>query len=164
MELIAQRDFGAPLLGLEFDRAHGKVYITNVGDFAGTGSKIQRVAAISPSWRTFAVILADRRPGTANRGQPGRQLRYDHVRFRRAAVPNALVFDKSGNLYISDFVPGGRVKITTLRAARQAAAYKRSVTIRQLATAGSHRSGPTASPSNSDESALFVANTGDDGC
>src|SRR5260221_11708178 len=44
-KLIAQRDFGAPLLGLEFDRAHGKVYITNVGDFAGTGSKIPPVAA-----------------------------------------------------------------------------------------------------------------------
>src|SRR5207247_11260857 len=43
--LLAQRDFDAPLLGLEFDRARNKVYITNVGDFVGTGSKIQRVAA-----------------------------------------------------------------------------------------------------------------------
>src|SRR5437870_13325405 len=43
--LLAQRDFDAPLLGLEFDRVRNKVYITNVGDFVGTGSKIQRVAA-----------------------------------------------------------------------------------------------------------------------
>src|SRR5207244_4638381 len=44
--LVASRDFGVtPLLGLEFDRANKKVYILNVGDFVGTGSKIQRIAA-----------------------------------------------------------------------------------------------------------------------
>ncbi|HEY6147296.1 MAG TPA: hypothetical protein VIZ69_06345, partial [Thermoanaerobaculia bacterium] len=39
--LIAQRDFdGAPLLGLGFDAAHGKVFILNVG-----AGKVQRIAA-----------------------------------------------------------------------------------------------------------------------
>ena len=45
-KLEASRDFGrTPLLGLEFDRANGKVYIANVGNFAGVDSKIQRIAA-----------------------------------------------------------------------------------------------------------------------
>ncbi|SDY81433.1 hypothetical protein [Nitrosomonas sp. Nm33] len=48
-KLLSQRDFPAPLLGLEFDRVHKKVYITNVGDFAGTGSRIQRVAGRATS-------------------------------------------------------------------------------------------------------------------
>jgi len=44
--LEAIRDFGGdPLLGLEFDADNNKVYITNVGDFSGTGSRIQRIAA-----------------------------------------------------------------------------------------------------------------------
>src|SRR5260221_384656 len=44
--LVASHDFGiTPLLGLEFDRAHDKVYVLNVGDFVGAESKIQRIAA-----------------------------------------------------------------------------------------------------------------------
>src|SRR5436853_4168990 len=40
-ELLAVRDFGgAPLLGLDFDAAHAKLYILNVG-----ASKVQRIAA-----------------------------------------------------------------------------------------------------------------------
>ncbi len=45
-KLVASRDFGnTPLLGLEFDRVNKKVYILNVGNFAGVDSKVQRVAA-----------------------------------------------------------------------------------------------------------------------
>src|SRR5258708_30449361 len=44
--LLATRDFEiTPLLGLEFDRAHNKVYVLNVGDFVCAESKIQRIAA-----------------------------------------------------------------------------------------------------------------------
>src|SRR5467141_3829435 len=44
--LVASRVFGiTPLLGLEFDRAHNKVYVLNVGDFVGAQSKVQRIAA-----------------------------------------------------------------------------------------------------------------------
>lgn len=40
-KLLATRDVGpTPLEGLEFDRAHRKVYIANAGDFVGSGSKI----------------------------------------------------------------------------------------------------------------------------
>jgi len=55
-KLLATREFGAPLLGLEFDRVHKKVYITNVGDFAGTGSRIQRVAADLSQLEDVAII------------------------------------------------------------------------------------------------------------
>ena len=39
--LLAQLDFGQPLLGLEF--RNNKVYICNVGNFVGAPSKVQRV-------------------------------------------------------------------------------------------------------------------------
>ena len=44
--LQASRSFGpTPLLGLAFNPADGKIYIAAVGDFVGTGSRIERVAA-----------------------------------------------------------------------------------------------------------------------
>ena len=55
--LVASRDFGiTPLLGLEFDRANKKVYITSIGDFVGGASKIQRVAADLSQLEDVAVI------------------------------------------------------------------------------------------------------------
>ncbi len=54
--LLSQRDFGQPLLGLEFDRNNNKVYITNVGNFVGVASKIQRVAADLSNLEDVAII------------------------------------------------------------------------------------------------------------
>src|SRR5262247_3464402 len=52
--LIAQRDFAQPLLGLEF--RDNKVYITNVGNFVGVESKVQRVNADLSNLQDVAVI------------------------------------------------------------------------------------------------------------
>jgi hypothetical protein len=54
--LLAQREFPAPLLGLEWDSARKKVYITSIGDFTGAPASNPRFSVsrrISPNWRTW---------------------------------------------------------------------------------------------------------------
>ncbi len=130
--LLSQRDFGQPLLGLEFDRNNNKVYITNVGNFVGVASKIQRVAADLSNLEDVAVIPGIGAPTPRTVGNPDGSS--DTISFGSGArVPNAMVFDSHGNLYISDsFTPGFPPF------------------------------GANGLAFNKDETALFVANTGDD--
>jgi DNA-binding beta-propeller fold protein YncE len=163
--LEAQRDFGAtPLLGLEFDRAHRKVYITNVGDFAGTGSKIQRIAADfngSTAIEDVAPIPAVGAPADRVVGNPdGSQ---DTIHFGSGArVPNALTFDKAGNLYVSDSFQGAIFRIANPNACAPSCVATTWAHDPLLATAGFPPFGANGLVFNADESALFIANTGDD--
>ena len=160
-KLLAQRDFGAPLLGLEFDRAHRKVYITNVGDFAGTGSKIQRVAADLSQLEDVAVIPPIGAPAQRISGNPDGSS--DTITFGSGArVPNALVFDKSGNLYISDSFQGAVFKITNPSGCAPSCSVETFSHDPLLATAGFPPFGANGLAFNKDESVLFIANTGDD--
>src|SRR5205807_10296858 len=105
-KLLAQREFGAPLLGLEFDRVHRKVYITNIGDFAGTGSRIQRVAADLSILEDVAEMPTPA-SAPADREVTNPDGSKDTIHFGAGArVPNAMVFDGDGNLYISDSFQG----------------------------------------------------------
>jgi len=159
--LLAQRDFGAPLLGLEFDQVNKKVYITNVGDFAGTGSRIQRVAADLSQLEDVAVIPPIGAPAPRISGNPDGSS--DTITFGSGArVPNALVFDKNGNLYISDSFQGAVFKITNPSGCVPSCSVQTLSHDPQLATAGFPPFGANGLAFNSDESALFVANTGDD--
>jgi sugar lactone lactonase YvrE len=159
--LLAQRDFGAPLLGLEFDSVHKKVYITNVGDFAGTGSKIQRVAADLSQLEDVAIIPPIGAPAPRIAGNPDGSS--DTITFGSGArVPNALVFDKNGNLYISDSFQGAVFKISNPSGCAPGCGVQTLSHDPQLATAGFPPFGANGLAFNSDESALFVANTGDD--
>jgi sugar lactone lactonase YvrE len=160
-KLLAQRDFGAPLLGLEFDRVHRKVYITNVGDFAGTGSKIQRVAADLSQLEDVATIPPIGAPAARIVGNPDGSS--DTITFGSGArVPNALVFDKSGNLYISDSFQGAVFKISNPSGCTPGCSVQTLSHDPQLATAGFPPFGANGLAFNGDETALFVANTGDD--
>lgn len=169
-KLEAVRDFGTdPLLGLEFDRVHNKVYITNVGDFSGTGSRIQRIAANFNS-STVPEFVAD----IPSIGAPDDRVvdnpdtSEDKIQFGDfARVPNALAFDRQGNLYVSDSFQGAIFRINKPDAC--GAAPKPACDIQPLvhdpllATAGFPPFGANglAFKGNND-SVLFVANTGDD--
>ena len=89
-----------------------KVYIANVGDFAGTGSKIQRVAADLSQAGECRGRPVGRRAGSAPMGNPDGSS--DVITFGdNARVPNAMVFrQRDGNLYISDSFQGAVFKIT----------------------------------------------------
>jgi len=163
--LLATREFGiAPLLGLELDRVHNKVYIANVGDFVGTGSKIQRIAADfngASAIQDVASIPAIGAP--APRTVPNPDGSQDTISFGSGArVPNALTFDKAGNLYVSDSFQGAIFRIVNPDACAPSCVAQTWIHDPLLATAGFPPFGANGLVFNADESALFIANTGDD--
>jgi len=163
--LVATRDFGiTPLLGLEFDRANEKVYILNVGDFVGTGSKVQRIAADFNSATPIDDVAAI--PGIGAPGQrtvPKGDNSADTITFGdNARVPNAMVFDSRGNLYVSDSFQGAVFRIDDVAHCHTPCAVATVTHDPLLATAGFPPFGANGLAFNGDESALFVANTGDD--
>jgi DNA-binding beta-propeller fold protein YncE len=160
--LIATRDFGrTPLLGLEFDRVHGKVYITNVGNFAGVDSKIQRVAKDLSQLEDVAIIPGIGAPAPRTVANPDGSI--DTITFGSGArVPNAMVFDSFGNLYVSDSFQGAIFRIINPNACVPNCSMETFSHDPLLATAGFPPFGANGLAFNKDESALFIANTGDD--
>jgi len=163
--LEASRDFGnTPLLGLEFDRSTRKVYIAAVGDFSGTGSRIQRIAANFDGVAAIeevAMIPAIGAP--APRTVPNPDGSVDTITFgNNARVPNALVFDASGNLYISDSFQGAIFRIDNPAACAPPCAVTTVAHDPLLATTGFPPFGANGLAFSDDGSALFIANTGDD--
>jgi DNA-binding beta-propeller fold protein YncE len=163
--LLAERDFGSdPLLGLEFDRAHSKVYITTVGDFSGTGSRIQRIDANfngSTSIENVALMLHIGPPGTRHVDNPDTS--FDTITFGdNASVPNALAFDSHGNLYISDSFQGAIFRIDQVAGCATPCVVTTISHDPLLATAGFPPFGANGLAVSGDGKALFVANTGDD--
>jgi DNA-binding beta-propeller fold protein YncE len=166
--LVATRDFGiTPLLGLEFDRTNNKVYVLNVGDFTGVpglDSKIQRIAAdfnsITPI-EDVAVIPRIGAPGP--RDVPKGDGSKDTVTFGdNARVPNAMVLDSHGSLYVSDSFQGAIFKITNVAGCSKTCNVDTFSHDPLLATPGFPPFGANGLAFNKDESALFIANTGDD--
>lgn len=160
-KLIAQREFAAPLLGLEFDRVHNKVYITNVGNFIGADSKIQRVNADLSGLQDVAIVPSAGALAPRVVGNPDGST--DTITFGSGArVPNALVFDRDGNLYVSDSFQGAVFKITNPSGCASGCTMDIVVHDPLLATAGFPPFGANGLAFDSKETVLFVANTGDD--
>ena len=156
--MVGQRDLGGTaLLGLAFDATRGNVYFAN---FAS--STIQRVAANLQGPITNVVTI----PGIgapANRlvGNPdGSQ---DTIQFgsNLFPAPNAMTFDRAGNLYVSDSFQGAIWRIDN---ASTCAPCAPTLWVHDplLATAGHPPFGANGVAFNADQSALFIANTGDD--
>jgi len=163
--LVASRVFGiTPLLGLEFDRAHNKVYVLNVGDFVGAQSKVQRIAADfigTTPIDDVAVIPAVGAPGP--RDVPKGDGSKDTVTFGdNARVPNAMVLDSHGSLYVSDSFQGAVFKIADVAGCSKTCNVETFSHDPLLATPGFPPFGANGLAFNKDESALFTANTGDD--
>jgi sugar lactone lactonase YvrE len=80
-----------------------------------------------------------------------------------ASVPNALVFDGKGTLYISDSFQGAVFKIANVASCNVATCTVDTLSQDGLlATVGFPPFGANGLAFNTDESVLFVANTGDD--
>jgi len=159
--LIAQRDFGAtPLLGLGFDSARGKVYILNFG-----ASKVQRIAAAFNSTTPIEDVAT--LPGIgapANRTEGNPDGSSDTIIFGSNSfpAPNAMEFDKRGNLFVSDSFQGAIFRIQRVRTCATPCFVETFVQDPLLATAGFPPFGANGLAFNKNESALFIANTGDD--
>lgn len=158
-QLVALKDFGGtPLLGLAF--AQGKVYIANFG-----ASKIQRISATFNSATPIedvALLPAIGPPSPRTVGNPDGSS--DMITFGSSGfpAPNGLVFDKQGNLYISDSFQGAIFRIDNAIKCAIPCAVSTVSHDPLLATAGFPPFGANGIALNSDESALFIANTGDD--
>jgi DNA-binding beta-propeller fold protein YncE len=164
-KLEAEREFGtAPLLGLAFDRLGKKVYVTVVGDFVTPPSRIQRIAANfdgSTTIEDVAVIPAVGAPIQRTVGNPDGST--DTIQFGSGArVPNAMVFDKDGNLYISDSFQGVIFKISNPAGCAPGCVVDVVSHDPLLATAGFPPFGANGLALSHDENTLFIANTGDD--
>jgi DNA-binding beta-propeller fold protein YncE len=157
--LVAQRNFGeTPLLGLAF--AAGKVYIANFG-----ASKIQRISAAFNAGtpvEDIAMVSSIGSPGSRTEGNPDGSS--DTITFGSNGfpAPNGLVFDKQGNLYVSDSFQGAVFRIENAVNCAPKCVVTTILHHPLLATAGFPPFGANGLALNSDESALFIANTGDD--
>jgi DNA-binding beta-propeller fold protein YncE len=160
-ELVAQQDFGAtPLLGLQFNHWDNKVYICNFG-----ASKIQRIKASFTDTveeiEDLATLPSIGAPSERTVGNPdGTE---DTIIFQNSlAAPNALTFDKHGNLYISDSFQGAIFRIDH---AHKCETPCNVTTVKHdalLATAGFPPFGANGLAFNGDGTKLYIANTGDD--
>lgn len=163
--LLAVREFGpTPLLGLEFDAANHKVYITNVGDFVGAGSKIQRIAADFSASTVIEDIAAIPPIGApAPRDVPKGDGSKDTVAFGdNARVPNAVTLDAQGSLYISDSFQGAIFRIDNVAHCLTPCSVTTVSHDPLLATPGFPPFGANGMAVSEDRKTLFVANTGDD--
>lgn len=160
-KLAAIRDFGgAPMLGLGFDAAHDKVYVLNMG-----ASKVQRIAAnftASTQVENVADVPSIGAPGERTTGNPDGSS--DKIIFgsNNFPAPNAMVFDKSGNLYFSDSFQGAIFRIANAATCSTPCAVALVSHDPLLATAGFPPFGANGLALSADGATLFVANTGDD--
>jgi DNA-binding beta-propeller fold protein YncE len=165
-KLEAQKIFGtAPLLGLEFDRHNRKVYVAVVGDFGGSESRIQRIAANfngGSMIEDVAIIPAVGAPPQRTVDNPDGSK--DTIMFGPGArVPNAMVLNRLGNvLYISDSFQGAIFKISDLPGCAPSCKVDKISHDPLLATAGFPPFGANGLALSHDEKTLFIANTGDD--
>lgn len=154
----AQKDLGGtPLLGLEF--AAGKVYILNLG-----ASKIQRIAAgfdAATPVEDVATVPGIGAPASRAAGNPDGSS--DTITFgsNRFPAPNAMVFDKAGNLYLSDSFQGAIFRVVNAKTCSTPCPVETVSHDPLLATAGFPPFGANGLAFNADESVLYIANTGD---
>jgi len=158
--LSAIRDFGGtPLLGLDFDAARGKVYILNFG-----ASKVQRIAAdfdATTAVEDVATLPSIGAPGPRTVGNPDGS--NDTITFGSNGfpAPNAMTFSRNGSLYVSDSFQGAIYRIDNVAACAKPCVVTTVVHDPLLATAGFPPFGANGIALNVNETALFIANTGD---
>ena len=155
---IAQKDFGGtPLLGLGF--ANGKVYILNFG-----ASKLQRIAAsfdASTAVEDVATIPGIGAPAPRSAANPDGSSDLITFGSNSFPAPNGMVFDHVGNLYISDSFQGAIFRVANATTCATPCAVTLVSHDSLLATAGFPPFGANGLALNADETALFIANTGD---
>jgi len=165
-KLLATLEIGAePLLGLAYEPVTDMLYVATVGAFAGTASRVQRVAAdLAPGTvqDVADIPLVGAPPDRIVANPDGSE---DVIAFgNNAAVPNSLAFDGFGNLYVSDSFQGAIFLVNDAVGCVDPATCIVDTVIHDglLATAGHPPFGANGLALDADGSALFIANTGDD--
>jgi sugar lactone lactonase YvrE len=157
-QLVGSRTIGTPMLGLAFGPSDSKVYITNFNQ-----SKIQRVASdLDGTIEDVATLPSIGAPANRIEGNPDTSS--DTIQFGSVGfpAPNAMVFDRSGNLYVSDSFQGAIYRIDNAQGCIAPCGVTTVLHHPLLATAGFPPFGANGLALSKDELTLFVANTGDD--
>jgi sugar lactone lactonase YvrE len=164
--LVAQIDFGAePLLGLAFNPHDNKVYICNAGNLVGAGAaRIQRVDAnFSDGAAVEEVALIPSIGAPPNRDEGNPDLSTDTIQFgNNTQAPNAIVFKQNGDLLVSDSFQGAIFSITDPANECPGCGVDLVIHDGLLATPGFPPFGANGLALGTDQSTLFIANTGDD--
>jgi hypothetical protein len=158
-KLLARRSFGAqPMTGIEFE--NGYVYVLNFG-----ASKLQKIRAdfdAATAIQDVAVFKSLPVPAPATRQVANPDGSVDEIRFGSAGLPgiNGMVFDRKGNLFVSDSFQGAIYRIADATNCRQCVveAISRDPL---LGTAGALPFGANGMALSSDESLLYINNAGD---
>jgi DNA-binding beta-propeller fold protein YncE len=146
---------------LRFNRQGEVLGSHDVGNFAGVESKIQRIAADLTVLADVAVIPGIGAPDPRTVANPDGSS--DTISFgSKARVPNAMAFDGKGNLYVSDSFQGAIFKITNPQGCAPNCDVETFSHDPLLATPGFPAFAANGLAFNPDESALFIASTGDD--
>jgi DNA-binding beta-propeller fold protein YncE len=127
-------------------------------------SKVQRIAANfngTTPVEDVAAVPGIGAPATRSVGNPDGSS--DTIAFGSNSfpAPNAMVFDKSGNLYVSDSFQGAIFRIANAKTCSAPCAVTVVSHDPLLATAGFPPFGANGLALNADETTLFIANTGD---
>jgi sugar lactone lactonase YvrE len=157
-QLLGMRTMGSPMLGLAFGPGDAKVYLTNFNV-----SRIQRVAAdLDGAIEDVATLPSIGAPANRSEGNPDGSS--DTIAFGSNGfpAPNAMAFDRSGNLYVSDSFQGAIHRIDNAQGCIVPCAVTTVLHHPLLATAGFPPFGANGLAFSADGLALFVANTGDD--
>jgi hypothetical protein len=158
-ELIARRSFGAtPLTGIAY--AADKIYILNFG-----ASSLQRIAADFDADTPIEDLLPFR--GLEPAAPPARTISNpdgsnDRIAFGASGfpAPNGMVFDRAGNLYVSDSFQGAIYRVPDATRCRPCTLE----TVSRdplLATAGALPFGANGLALNAEETLLYINNAGD---
>jgi DNA-binding beta-propeller fold protein YncE len=158
-KLLARRSFGAtPLTGIQFEK--GYVYVLNFG-----ASRLQKIRADFDATTTVDDVAIFRPlpvPSPAPRQVPNPDGSVDEIKFGSAGLPaiNGMVFDRAGNLYVSDSFQGAIYRISNATNCRECEVE----TISRdplLATAGALPFGANGLALSTNESSLYINNAGD---
>lgn len=164
--LLARTNFPGitPLLGLAFNPSDNYIYLASVDDFTVGGSKVQRIPAdFDDATPVEDVALLPSVGAPPNRVVGNPDGSEDIIGFGNAArVPNALAFNSAGDLFVSDSFQGAIFRIDNAADCTTPCPMATVAHDGLLATAGFPPFGANGLAVNSDDSVLFIANTGDD--
>ena len=158
--LSAIKDFdGTPLLGLAFDGASGQLYILNMG-----ASQLHRIAAnfdATTAVENVASFPSIGPPPPRTVANPDGS--NDTITFGSNGfpAPNAMVQSRGGSLYVSDSFQGAIYRIDNVATCAKPCLVVVVSHDPLLATAGFPPFGANGLALNANETALFIANTGD---
>jgi DNA-binding beta-propeller fold protein YncE len=150
---------GSPILGLGFDATGNNVYL--LGFFTSSVQRIDANFDASTPIETVAVIPSIGPPPPRSVENP--DLSVDTITFASAGfpAPNAMTFDRSGNLYVSDSFQGAIFRIANVATCAVPCPAVPVAHDPLLATAGFPPFGANGIALGSDETSMFIANTGD---